>query len=534
MRNIPLNNILNYYCKYLYINLATKKNSFFLISFLTWGLFLIVLSHLFINVIFVYKESDLSIVDKLFSTFLILSIIFWDIHFIGYIDHFLKSFLIYGLRNGVSFHINDIDLPKVAVFIPIYNEDPEIVEKILDKTKSINYDNFGIFLLDDSTNEETHKKLAKLAASHDIYYIHRANRRGYKAGAINDAINVIENDTKYLLILDVDHCPKPNILSEVLPYLEYDHKLSFVQTPQYFISQTKDNLAIAYSFQQHIFHKHYCRGLDVDDSVFMCGTNVVIRLDHLREIGGMDETSLTEDLATSFIFHLNGYRSLYLDKVYAEGIPPLSLPAYFAQQKRWAYGTVTNFKIASKAFLEHPRRLKTSQWWNYIILNGSWYFLGLTLLLWLIYPIAVLILGIRPLTSNSYNINFLFFIMMIGSQSYTGITERGYRIKDLFLAQGLFFGLFPVYIQASICALLCKKLEFHVTPKIRTQSISIIQLCPQFLILGLLIISIIIGIERILNGQNKIPNVYAIICWAGYSAAMLILMFKFYLDDIGK
>jgi cellulose synthase (UDP-forming) len=442
--------------------------------------------------------------------------------------------LIYGLINRVGLQDDNIALPKVVVFIPVFNEDPEIVKKIIDKTKSISYDNFGIFLLDDSTNNEIHKRLVKLAATYDIRYIHRENRRGYKAGAINDAINIIENDTKYLLILDVDHCPKPNILNEILPYLEYDHKLAYVQTPQYFTNETKDNLAIAYSFQQHIFHKHYCRGSDVNDSVFMCGTNVVIRLDHLKAIGGLNEMSLTEDLATSFIFHLKGYKSLYLDKVYAEGMPPLSLSAYFAQQKRWAYGTVTNLKIVLKTFLEHPRSLKTSQWWDYIVLNGSWYFLGFTLLLWLIYPIAVLILGIRSLASNSYNIIFVLSIMMITSQLYTGINERGFRIKDLFLAQGLFFGLFPVYIQASIRALLGTKLGFHVTPKVRTESISIIQLCPQFLILVLLIISIIIGIEPILNGENENPNANAIICWAGYSAVMLIFMLKFYLDDIRK
>ena len=527
-----LSHLYDYISSYLYS--IFKKYSYLLISLISLVLFFSVCFYLISRFLFAFRNNEFSIIDKTFSVMLLVSISFWGVHCIGYIDHLLKSILMYRSQFNDDPPIDEVMQPKVAVLIPVFNEEPEIVEAIIATTTRIKYNNFEIFLLDDSSDDEIHKKLTELATKFNINYIHRENRRGYKAGAINDAIKNLGTDIKYLLILDVDHCPKPTILNELIPLLEEDVSLAFIQTPQYFTNETKERLALAYSFQQHIFHKHVCRGLSVNNSVFMCGTNVIIRLNHLRDIGGMDETHITEDIVTSFIFHSKGYKSLYFDQVYAEGMSPPSLLAYFTQQMRWAYGTIQNLKKVLMTFLKSPQSLKPVQWWEYIILNGSWYFLGWTLLLWLIYPIAVLIFGIRPLVLGSVNISFLIFIVMIGSQFFTSIRERGYRIRDLFFAQGLFFSLFPIFIRASIYALVGKKLDFRVTPKGRTKTIPFVQLCPQLIVLGLLIISIIMGVWKLAVGQITTPYIHVIICWAMYSATMLSFIFYFYLEDIKK
>ena len=518
-----------------YFYSISKKYSYFLISLFSLILFLGICFYLIVHFLFVFYNSDFSIVDKIFSVTLLVSISFWGVHCVGYIDHLLKSILMYKSQINDAPPIDEKMQPKVAVFIPVFNEEPEIVEDTIAETILINYSNFEIFLLDDSADAEIHKALVELAKRFNINYTYRKNRRGYKAGAINDAIKNLKKDVKYLLVLDVDHRPKPAILNEVIPHLEEDTSLTFIQTPQYFTIETKDRLALAYSFQQHIFYKHVCRGLNINNAVFMSGSNVIIRVDHLKEIGGMNEICITEDTATSFIFHSKGYKSLYLDQVYAEGMPPPSLSAYFTQQMRWAYGSFQNLGTVLMTFLKSPQSLKPSQWWEYIILHGSWYFLGWTLLIWLIYPIAVLLFGVKPLILELPNLPFLIFIVMIGSQFFRSIRERGYRIRDLFLAQGLFFSLFPIYIHASIYALVGQKLDFRVTPKGRTKTISFVQLCYQFLVLGLLIISIIIGVWRLVTGQLTTPYIHVIICWAIYSATMLfIFMSYFYLEDIKK
>ena len=103
--------------------------------------------------------------------------------------------------------------------------------------------------------------------------------------------------------------------------------------------------------------------------------------------------------------------------------------------------------------------------------------------------------------------------------------------NDIF---GLFFSIFPIFIIASVYALMGKKLDFRVTPKVGTRTISFIQVCPQIIIFLLLIISIIVGILKVLTGQITTPY-FQVICWAIYSATMLfIFIFYFYLEDIKK
>ena len=101
----------------------------------------------------------------------------------------------------------------------------------------------------------------------------------------------------------------------------------------------------------------------------MTGSNVIIRLSHLKAIGGMDEACITEDIATSFNFQFHGYRGIFLDRVYAEGLSPTCLSAYFTQQMRWAYGTSQNFKRILRVFFKQEGNLSIQQWREHLT-NG--------------------------------------------------------------------------------------------------------------------------------------------------------------------
>lgn len=490
----------------------------------------------FVIIYFFYLcfNREYSFFDKIFSIIILISISFWGIHCIGYIDLLLKSIFMYRSRigNPHPYTINN-GAPKVAIFIPVRDEEYKIVETTVYKTTLINYENYEIFLLDNSTDNKLHKALVELSQKFNINYVYYEHRKGWnKACVINNAIKTLDEDTKYLLILDTGHRPKSTILSDIIPLLENDHTLTFVQTPRYFTSNSKNRLQRAYSFQQHIFHKHVCRGLDISNSVFMCGTNVLIRLSHLKELGGLNETCLSEDLATSFTFHSSGHASLYLDNIYARGIAPSCLIAYYTQQMRWAYGTTQNFKNVLKTFLKNPHCLTYEQWWVYLILNGTWYFTGGTFLLLMIYPIMVLLFGIQPLLTEICSILLLIHVVVILSQLFTSMRERGYRIKDLFIAQGLFFSLFPIYIYASICAMLNKKMNFPVTLKGITRDTPFVYVSPHLIIIGLLITSIVVGSWKVTTGEFDILPTYMIIFWAGYSAFMLSLfILYFYLPE---
>lgn len=512
-----------------------KNNLKILITSISLVLFTAIVVFILYTFFPLLNNVNISLVEKGVSIVLLLSFIYSGLHCVGYMDHLLKSLTLYENRLLKKKSYSRISKsPPVAIIIPTLNEDPQMVKKTLLMAGKIKYKNFKVILIDSSTNKEIRDKTALICGKLNIKYIFRDTLRGYKAGSINDAIKKLNKYFKYVLILDSDHRLKSSMLEDLIPIMENDPSLTFIQTPQYFKTSDNDLLGLAYSYQQHIFYKHICRGLCVNDSSYICGTNVIIRSDHLQEIGGMDESCITEDIATSFIFHSKGYKSIYIDQVYAEGLPPPSLSAYYSQQMRWSFGTLQNTKKVLNKFIKEPESLKLLQWWEYIILNGTWYFIGVAIFIWLVYPVLVLLLGMKPLLFGPLNIPFYIFIIMISSQTLTSFWERGYPLKDLIIAQSLFFSLFPVYTKAFIYGILNKKMSFQVTPKKEVYKTSIKDITPQVSIMFLLTVSIILGVLRVNSGENN-TTYPSIIFWASYSLIMLsIFMLYFYKEDKGK
>ncbi|MFB3764120.1 MAG: glycosyltransferase family 2 protein [Methanotrichaceae archaeon] len=512
-----------------YSNIRLKsKRAISLASFICLIICMIICIH---NFLLIFGQTKFSVINKTIAILFMIALSFSIIHTIGFIDKVLKSLLTYEMLVD---HQNRrvLGIPKVAIFIPIYNEDPCVVESSILACKLINYDNFEIFLLDDSIEGNISNNFIHLTKKLEIKYIHRSHRRGYKAGAINDAINNLAEDVRYILIIDADHKVKPYILKELVPILENDMSISFIQTPQYFVNEIKNKIAVCYSIQQRIFNKHVCRGLNINNAVFLTGTNALIRLNDLRIIGGMNETYITEDIATSFDFGLHGYKGVFFDRIYAEGIPPLCISAYFAQQKRWAYGTTQNFSRIIKAFLSNPFAFRVDQWWEFM-LNGSWYFLGFTFIIFVFYSFSVIFLDIRPMTFELGMLCSLQFILMTIIPLITIIREGNYRLLDFLFALSLYYSSYFIHIEALINVFIRNNMEFSVTPKsfrycLKTNNTTIIY--HHLVILASLIFLIIIGIWKMTLGSTGLDMLLAI-CWAGYNIVLISVFLYIYLSD---
>ena len=525
--------------KFHFYSFKYRNNLSLLITIFSLILLIVTLFFIMFNFIPLITDTNLSMFEKGVSIILLLSFVYSGMHAVGYLDHLIKSLTLYDDWMVDKNHENYVPGNSyVAIIIPTLNEDPEMVKNTILRAKNIDYNNFEVILIDSSKDMDIRDKTEKMAHELNIKYIYKDNLRGFKAGSINDSIEEMDEKFEYILILDSDHRLESSILEDLIPIMENDPELTFIQTPQYFCAPENDRLGLAYSFQQHIFYKHICRGLCVNDTAYICGTNVIIRLNHLKEIGGMDETCITEDISTSFKLHITGCKSIYMDRVYAKGLAPPSLSAYYGQQLRWAYGTFQNNKRVIKKFISQPKILKSLQWWEYIVLNGTWYFIGVAIVIWLLYPVIILIFNLKPLTLGTLNIPFYIFLVMIIIQTLASHRERGYPIKKLILSQALFFSLFPVYTRALIYGIINKELKFNVTPKEGTknkvQQTGFKEVLPQVIFMIILTISIVVGIIKLENGENT-TTYPSIILWASYSLIMLIIfMLYFYREDQTK
>jgi cellulose synthase (UDP-forming) len=414
--------------------------------------------------------------------------------------------------------------PSVAILVAARHEPKEVLQGTFITINTINYKNKEVYLLDDSSLEEYKKEAAELAEEFDLKLFRRTARRGAKAGIINDCLKTL--DQKYIAIFDADQNPMPDFLRVLIPVLEKDSKLAFVQTPQFYSNIEESSIARGAAFQQAVFYEYICEGKNTENAMFCCGTNIVFRHKALIDVGGLDESTVTEDFATSLKMHAKGWKSLYYPHVYAFGMGPVGLSGYFKQQFRWATGTISVFKKLLWRFLTRPFSLKPMQWWEYL-LSSSYYMVGIAFFCLMICPVLYLLFGVPSFFARTevYFLAFMPYITLSLAIFYMVLGSRNYKVKDLFLGQLLGVSSFSVYIRGVISALLGFKTTFGITEKIKGRSLSYFRLWPQLAMLGLNFIALIWGVNRFIYEKNMAILVNGF--WALYHFLVLSSVFYF-------
>jgi cellulose synthase (UDP-forming) len=186
--------------------------------------------------------------------------------------------------------------PKIVCLVACFNEPLPVLEETIAAMMNMDYGNKEVIIIDDSTKEEIRQGVRDIAERYGAGVRQRTNRRGYKAGAINDFLRT--TDAAYIAIFDADGLPAHNLLRDLVPIIEENPRLAFVQTPQFYANTAVSNVALAAGRQQNVFYEYICEGKSYSRSAFCCGTNVIFRRDALLAVGGFDESSVTEDFMT--------------------------------------------------------------------------------------------------------------------------------------------------------------------------------------------------------------------------------------------
>lgn len=165
------------------------------------------------------------------------------------------------------------------VFITTFNEPVEMVLGTAEAAQRITYPH-STWILDDGDRRE----LAEAAAQRGIGYITRSmswadKPQHAKAGNLNNAL--FETQGEYVLVLDADQIPEPQILDRTLGYFR-DPAMALVQTPQYFHNVPfSDPLGS----QAPLFYGPIQQGKDGWNAAYFCGTNAVLRREALMQLG---------------------------------------------------------------------------------------------------------------------------------------------------------------------------------------------------------------------------------------------------------
>ncbi|WP_262103328.1 glycosyltransferase [Arthrobacter sp. Marseille-P9274] len=167
----------------------------------------------------------------------------------------------------------------VDVFITTYNEPLDLVMETALAAQRIRFPH-NTWILDDGARDE----LRGLAEEHGLGYLTRSTEwadrpRHAKAGNLNNALMTTSGE--FLLILDADQIPEPEILDRTLGYFR-NPKVALVQTPQYFSNVPADD---PLGSQAPLFYGPIQQGKDGWNAAFFCGSNAILRREALMQLG---------------------------------------------------------------------------------------------------------------------------------------------------------------------------------------------------------------------------------------------------------
>lgn len=248
-------------------------------------------------------------------------------------------------------------LPTLCVQLPVYNEPAGVVQAI-DALCSLDWppERLEVMVVDDSTDETSAiaQRQVDLWARRgcNVRVLHRADRTGFKAGALQAALQA--TDATCIAIFDVDYRPKPSFLKKCMNVLMADSRLAFVQARIDFRNRDQNWLTRAQGLEldTHLAYEQAARNWAGVPMMFN-GTCGIWRRTAIEEAGGWSSRSLGEDQELSFRAFGKGWKCRYLLTVSVDGELPQSLAALVSQRRRWGTAATQNLRILPFGLLSH-------------------------------------------------------------------------------------------------------------------------------------------------------------------------------------
>ena len=233
--------------------------------------------------------------------------------------------------------------PAVTIQLPIYNE-KYVAARLVNAVCSQDYpkDKLCIQVLDDS-DDDTYDLLENLVVDYqkkgfDIHHIRRSNRKGYKAGALRNAMKLAKGD--FIAIFDADFIPPTWFLKKAMSYF-CKPDIGLVQCRWGHVNEKYSALtkAQALSLDFHFLIEQKAKS---NSHLFMNfnGTAGIWRRRCIEDSGGWHTATLVEDLDLSYRAQMKGWKCVFIPDIVVDAELPVQMNAAKRQQFRWAKGSI--------------------------------------------------------------------------------------------------------------------------------------------------------------------------------------------------
>lgn len=441
-------------------------------------------------------------------------------------------------RRTIALPEDESALPHVDIYIPTYNEDPDILRPTVVAATQMRYprDKLHVYVLDDggtaqklndkdpakaAAARERAEALQKIAAQFGAGYLTRERNLHAKAGNINSALASTKGDL--LLILDCDHIPASDFLQRTVGFFLADPKLFVLQTPHNFVSPdpVERNLDTFENSpaENELFYDVMQPGLDFWGTSFFCGSAAVLRRSVIDELGGVSGQTITEDAETTLDALSLGYKSAYYNRPMVSGLQPETYSGFIVQRVRWGQGMLQIFLLKNP--WRQPR-LQFTQRMLYTNFAFYWGFAGARVVM-LLAPPAYLLFGINLCDTTAAQLLAYAVPALIASLVSTQFFYG--RVRWPFMSQ-LYEIVQSVYVLQGLVEVIRRPRSpsFKVTPKGEVLSRNFISSLawPFYGLLILTLLGIGFGVARMSSEPWNVGAISFVLFWAVLDAVLLL------------
>ncbi|PIN76430.1 hypothetical protein COV17_02480 [Candidatus Woesearchaeota archaeon CG10_big_fil_rev_8_21_14_0_10_36_11] len=234
-----------------------------------------------------------------------------------------------------------IGTPFFTIIVPAYNEEKSIVETL---TSIVHLDypkeKMEVIVVNDGSTDTTKKLVEEFITCNpgdDIILLNQENQG--KGKALNVGLDIARGE--YYACLDADSFISPNAINEMLPYFQADTNVAAVcpllkvRKPNSVLQKVQWTEYLVNMFYKLLNSKIDC--IHVTPGPFS-----IYRTKIIKDLGGYDEKTITEDLEIAIRLQKHHYRIVQTFDAIVETVAPNSLRDLFRQRVRWYKGSVDN------------------------------------------------------------------------------------------------------------------------------------------------------------------------------------------------
>jgi len=373
---------------------------------------------------------------------------------------------------------NTAGFPKVSVHVPICREPPAMVIETLEGLAALDYPNLEILVIDNNTSEvhlwepvESHCRQLGMR----FQFFHREKLPGYKAGALNFALEQTDPEAEIIAVVDSDYTVRPDWLKSLVSYFSRP-ATGIVQAPQDHRLWKGNRFKTICNWEYYGFFEIGMVHRNERNAIIQHGTMTLIRKSALQAAGGWAQWCICEDAELGIRLLKDGWEAVYVKENFGKGLTPDSFAAYKCQRFRWAYGAVQILKRHWKSFLPWNRETHLTLGQKYHFAAGWFPWIGdginhLVSWTWIVWIFGMLIAPDHfgpPISVLVYPVFWVFAFKWIHFLSlYQARVECSFVERMGAAMAGM--ALTHTIARAVICGIFTSAQPFLRTPKCETR-----------------------------------------------------------------